>query len=288
MWDLLCVYVFYCGSKLLKRSLRFTGFIHSISDIGFTMIPASDRKFFREHRFALVQLLPFLVLGIGVPVGLSLTGALDKKWLIMGAATWLLALGIKTIPFFLGFIFPRVHISSGNIYLISAAEGVLSAIAELGLAFAYFIYNRDELSLNGILSFGLGVGFAEVLLIAYLLLEDIETISDGIKKDNARGFVLWRPMLERLLAIAGHVLSRGILGLVILFGYPYWIFLLPFLSFAFVDGWAGYISRKWDLNKLSVLRRINVIHILVVLFEAAVFFCLFLFQRSVRFLLNAI
>lgn len=48
----------------------------------------------------------------------------------------------------------------------------------------------------------------------------------------------------------------------------------PFYPFLFIDSWAGYIGKKWDMKDPVTLRKINFIHSGVVLFEAIIFFYL--------------
>jgi hypothetical protein len=235
------------------------------------MLTADDKRFFREHGPALRQLIPFLVLGILVPVWLWGFKLVDRAWFILGPVTWLLALGIKAAPVLIGMFYPKLSLDVRNTYLIVIGEGLLSAIAELGLTIAFFFYMSDDLSLRRILSFGLGIGFAEILFIAYLIVADIEDVTEELKRLNTKKFILWFQLLERMLALTAHMVLRAIIGIAMLYDNRIFYIVFAFLVFAFIDGWGGYVARKPDLLDRSVQKRIYLTLGAILLLPIAVF-----------------
>lgn len=237
------------------------------------MFSATDRKYFKQHAKTLIQFIPFLVVGLFVPVVLILFKVVDQGWFILGPVTWFVALALKSTPVLIGmWYFPSVKIS--NIYLRSVFEGVLSAVTELGLTVVFFLYYIDELSIRRIFSFGLGIGFIEVLFILYLLIEDIEKLTSEVK--TKKGFVLWPQLIERIFTIGLHVFSRTIIGLSLMLQKRYTFILLAFLIFAFMDGFGAYIVAKWDLTKRTSLIRVYGLLLLFVLVLAYICFTYYL------------
>lgn len=240
------------------------------------MPSADEKRFFKKNTAALRQLIPFLLLGIVVPAGLWLLNLIDRAWLIYGPITWFLALGIKSLPVFIELMFPLLRIEIKNIYLLTAWEGILSSLAELGLTIAFFLYFETGLGLNRVISFGLGIGFIEILFIAYLILEDIDLVTKQLDQLKTKKFILGFQLLERMMALAAHLFLRGIIGIAILYDKSFFYILFAFIVFAIVDGWGGYVARKMDLDNVNHQKKVYLELAGILVLPTMVFFYLLL------------
>lgn len=220
----------------------------------------------------ILQFIPFLVLGIIIPLLLLVFNMVDQGWFIWGPATWIVAIMIKASPFFISFYFPAFSKRITNIYIKSIWEGILSAAAELGLTIGFFLYYRDDLTLYKAISFGLGIGFAEVLFITYLLAEEIELLNQELKARGKKKYILGYQLLERVLALFFHVFCRGIIALTLLKDLSFWLMVVSFILFAFLDGWGGYIAARWNLEKRKVLKKTYLVIFIEVLISGGLFF----------------
>lgn len=240
------------------------------------MIPADDKRFSKNNTAVILQFVPFFILGLIIPLLLLVFDKVDRGWFFIGPATWLLALMIKAGPFFISFYFPGVGKKWTTIYIKSIGEGLLSAFAELGLTIAFFLIYRDDLTMYKAISFGLGIGFAEVLFIAFLIGEEIESLKKEIQAASNKKFLLGYQLLERMLALSIHVFSRGIIALTILKDLSAWYMVLSFILFAFIDGWGGYIAARWDLKKNEVLKKTYGVIFITAFGFGLIFFSIYL------------
>jgi hypothetical protein len=208
------------------------------------------------------------VLGIIVPAVLLASG-INAKWFLLAPVTWMIAIGIKALPSLLPMFTDHVPQIRNTVWA-SVWEGLLSAISELGLTVLFFAYYHFEISVSKVFAFGLGIGFAEVLFIVYLILEDLHKLDEEVT--NKKGFVLWPQLIERIIAIGLHVFSRAVIGITMIEKQGWALACIAFIAFAFVDGYGGYAERTMNLAKPIVQVKIYGVILSVTLLLAIICF----------------
>jgi hypothetical protein len=212
-----------------------------------------------------MQLLGFLLLGVGVPLGLIISGVSSWQWLGLGALAWGVSLGIKVIPRKLA----AARLPSTRHH--AAVWGTWSALCELGLAALVFAVVDPRPSFNDALGFGAGAGSVEVL---YTLVFGIVVGIRSPSQDDSQQthpFVAWSGVIERVLTLIGHVATRLLVweGTRSMVGV--WGALFGFASFAVVDGVATYGTlARWEWTEPRTSMRFYAFLFAVTLLEALV------------------
>ena len=178
-------------------------------------------------------------------VGALVLGDSDPEWLALGAVCWVLAVALK-VPI-AGLIELLLPSSRHPATLVSAFSGLNSAASELGVTtLAYLLWRFPE-NLAEAAAVGLGAGTIEVVIVA-------GTGVAQLRRGTAGGLG-WIAVLERLLAVLGHVGSRALIW-VSLAGGELLLAVAAIGLFAAVDGTADYgLRRKWDWSDRRTLRR---------------------------------
>jgi hypothetical protein len=146
--------------------------------------------------------LGIILLVFGPPLALLWQGA-KLRWLVLGVASWFIALCLK-MPAMVALYGldgepPFSPLATASIH------GLISAAAELGLA-ALFLFRR-RLGLVDVLAFGAGIGSFEVL---WVLWEGFLELYDAGEFTRANFFAIASGLflVERTITFVGHVASR--------------------------------------------------------------------------------
>ncbi|WP_426754683.1 hypothetical protein [Myxococcus sp. Y35] len=214
-----------------------------------------------------------LLLGAGLPLVLVLAGGASWRAAGMGALSWALGLALK-LPV-AGEI--TVRLTPRGPARLAMAQGLASAACELGMAAVLFRY--ADVSSRSDVVYAVSAGCIECL---FLTLSAILTTSgppglvalqwaEGARKS------LWirnSMFVERVIAVAGHLGSRGLVGIALLTG-AVWPALFAVLSFATTDGWAAFgLERRWNWYSLRTFRMFHGGCAAIAALEVALFFVL--------------
>lgn len=187
-----------------------------------------------------------LLLGMAPPlcVVYGLNGS--WSWVAWGSFAWIAAVLLKMPS---GWI---VHLllSAGPAWLSSMGLGLISGIAELSIAAYLFASGPPGNNiLREILAFTIGAGCTETLFVlgASLLSkpgdEKIDFWIKGARQSLCVQHVL---LVERVIALSGHVGARGLVCVAVYGAVP-WLAALAVVTFSLVDGLAAYgESRNWN------------------------------------------
>jgi hypothetical protein len=194
---------------------------------------------------------------------------------IFGSGSWGFGCILKLVLYH-GVIRKLRH-DSTTILGVSALNGLVSGVTELGLALAFFAF-LPVLSLWDVVAFGVGIGTIEAFVVAPpsnpLKGTALEKSADELEAMVARlsggqrfvyGQVL--PFTERLIAAAIHVGTRGLVYVAYHSANPL-PFVIALAAFLFADGLIGYrLIHQGRLCELRVLNRtyvaLSVIAVLV-------------------------
>jgi hypothetical protein len=213
-------------------------------------------------------LLGMLLVAVAPIAYLVSIHGISPLWFLIGAAAWALGLLVK-LP--LTAWVPRVKrwIGSKNAPLsghaaLAVVAGVLSGLAELGIAFLmlYLLIPLENVAV--LIAFGVGAGSIEVLYLLLILTprEVQRALESGSLRlrDQASppppGVALWS-ILERAYATVIHTTTRGLVAVSILGSNPLPA-LLGLLAFTLVDGAASFGDlRGWNWQDTRILRRFH-------------------------------
>lgn len=201
------------------------------------------------------DLIAFPVLAIHRP------GA-SWRWFALGILSWALAVIVKTLLQTVA----DAALDSFPWSAQAAVSGLLSAATELGAA-AFFL-RKAKPRLPNIFAFGAGIGAFEacfVLALGWLEGLDGPAVPLAGRFTFVGGFFL----LERLLALVGHIASRVLLSLGLARRWQL-AALLAVTLFSCVDGVTMYgLLAKWDWEDTSLLVRFYIFVATIVCLEVA-------------------
>lgn len=194
----------------------------------------------------------------------------------IGAAAWAIALGIKIPLIILTDRILESEIIPSDSKLTALLNGMVSAIAELGIsAFCFFVI-FPNIPFVDIVGFGAGASSIEILLIStyVMIIKDqqnsakIEVWSAGAKKSQC---VRYMTIIERIVALIGHVGSRGLVYLSIFYDHPD-LAVVAFIAFSATDGIANYgKTKKWNWFDPKTCKQFYCLLFLIGLIEICIF-----------------
>lgn len=212
----------------------------------------------REFVCEFVGALGMLGLGIGAAVYLTQRLGVSRDIIGYGALSYALgAVGFKGL-LYSGLVVPVLHKHLAPLWL-AGAQGVVSAISELGAAALFFWLVIPELSFPELIGFGATAGIVEALFIPLMSIGGINLLSGtpveriGTEQWHDLGAtplaVMAFPLVERGLTMGLHTSSRALVyaAMVLSDVGPA---LLAVSLFAAVDAAAYYAL----LKRLKVLR----------------------------------
>lgn len=215
-----------------------------------------------DRLFSIVVLLPF---GAAIWYLYYQKGVAFNSF-IFGSGSWGFGCILKLVVYH-GVIRKLRHDSTG-IQGVSALNGLVSGVTELGLALAFFAF-LPVLSLWNVVAFGVGIGTIEAFLVATssnplkgttLEKSAVELEATVDRQSGGRrivyGYIL--PCTERLIAAVLHVGTRGLVYVAYQSVNPL-PFLIALTAFFVADGIIGY--RLIYQGRLSDLRVLNKTYI---------------------------
>jgi hypothetical protein len=209
-----------------------------------------------EKLFSVAILLPF---GAAIAYLYYLKGAAFDSF-IYGSGSWGFGCILKLILYH-GVVRKLRH-DATSILGVSALNGLVSGVTELGLALAFFL---PVLSLWNVVAFGIGIGTIEAFLVVTspnLLkgtaleksADELEATVAGLSGGPRLVYSYILPFIERLIAAVIHVGTRGLVYVAYHLANPV-PFLLALAAFVLADGVIGY--RLIHQGRLSDLRVLN-------------------------------
>ncbi|MFP2956805.1 hypothetical protein ACLEPN_02965 [Myxococcus sp. 1LA] len=186
-----------------------------------------------------------LLLGAGLPVALVLAGGASWRAAGFGALAWALVFALK-LPVS-GEL--SVRLDTRSPALKATSQGLASAACELGMAALLFRY-ADVSSRADLIVYAAAAGCIECLVLGLSALQSpnptgpvVEQWAEGARKSR---WIQNALLVERVIAVAGHLGSRGLVGITLLTGAP-WPALFAVASFSTTDGWANLgHERHWN------------------------------------------
>lgn len=175
-----------------------------------------------------------------------------------GILSFLVGVTLLKLPLYHLLVVRVLHPRLSHFWL-GVIQGVLSASAELGSAFVFFLYVVPGLTLPQLIGFGAAAGAVEAVVLPFMgnPLEGtpLERHSADIAQRAARPVLLqWMGVLERALAMNTHVASRGLVYVSASTGNPLpGVFAL--ITFAALDGraYSWHLQEKaWDNPQVLV------------------------------------
>jgi hypothetical protein len=143
---------------------------------------------------------------------------------------------------------------------LSAAQGFVSALSELGSAAWFMVVVVPDMTLAQLVGFGVAAAGVEAVVLPFMgnpfagtpLEEHSRHIFD---RPTNRRALEWMGVLERALVFMPHVSSRGLIYVSIASGSPYPA-MIGIVLFAAIDGvgYFGHLS-KWDFGEVHILTR---------------------------------
>ena len=208
------------------------------------------RQFLPALASIAVGVLPVVVLIVwfGVP----------RKLIIgWGVLSYVIGVAIIKMPLYHVVVVRFLHGKLSHLWL-SVSQGLLSAFAELGAAYAFFVLVVPTLNLPQLIGFGAAAGAVEAIVLPFIQnpfkgtpLEEHASQVSG--KSAGSQAIDWMSVIERALAIVVHVASRGLVYLSFSTGnlIPA---LVAVLTFASIDGRAYYAHlEKWPFDQVKTL-----------------------------------
>jgi hypothetical protein len=144
---------------------------------------------------------------------------------------------------------------------LAMAQGLVSALSELGAAFLFFIFVVTDLPVVHLLGFGAAAGAIEAIMLPFIKNPLRGTpvgdhATDVLEKSTGNPAVQWLAVLERLLAMVIHIASRALvfIGIQRIDVIPVF---LAVITFGAVDGtgYFGYL-KKWRFDEPRLLLRL--------------------------------
>lgn len=156
--------------------------------------------------------------------------------------------------------------------------GVWSTSCELGLSLAFFHYYKETLGIFEVISFGLGAGVLESLLVIFqiaapVLIKQKENKPSNEQEERSLTFLQENGFryvfLERFGASLGHLGSRVLLVGALGIG-PWFAPWVAWFTFSIVDGSSSYLSANdYDFFDSVKLGRFLIVCLIISLMEVS-------------------
>lgn len=221
-----------------------------------------DRIATRQFAFEFVAVVGMLTLGIGAAFYLTLGLGVSREVMGYGALSYALgAVGFKGL-LYSGLVVPVLHKHLTRSWL-AIAQGLVSAISELGAAALFFLFVVPKLSLTELIGFGAAAGIIEALVIPLMSIVGISVLGGTpVEKHAAEqqaqdlnaspGAVMILPVVERGVTMTLHAASRALVYAATFLGNVAPA-LLAVSLFASIDGLAYYaLLSKWKVHSCSI------------------------------------
>jgi hypothetical protein len=201
----------------------------------------------------MVSWLMLLILAITLPIAFIIWGG-SIEWLFYGVMVWIISVGIKIVFAWHG----NLLLSKSGLLTKAITNGIISAVSELGLAALVLIFiGATNVDIPDIMLYAVSAGVTELLIISiYGMFEKREPETVKKWEISAEHCFLARYLfpVERLVALIGHIGSRGLVGIAIIKGYV-WPVAVALITFSTTDGLANYgVLKNWDWFNRTILK----------------------------------
>jgi len=209
----------------------------------------------------LKKVLPTLVsIAVGFVPVLVLTcyfGVPRKLIIGWGVLSYVVGVTAFKMPIYHFFVVKVLHRRMSHAWL-SASQGVVSAISELGAALLFFVFVVPDMTLAQVIGFGAAAGAVEAVMLPFIRNPLTGTplgehAGEVIERASENSLIEWMSVLERVLAMFPHVASRGLVYISFATGNigPA---LIAVSGFALIDGRAYFAHlEKWKFDDIRVL-----------------------------------
>lgn len=182
-----------------------------------------------------------LAIGIALPLAHLPAGG-SLAWLGLGVTAWFVGVAVK-IPLA---AFASAMSPCCNGRTSASIQGIVSAAAELGVVAVILAVRGARIELIDASLFATAAASTELLVLAGVSLisnppEELTTKWELSASSSLCVRHLF--FLERMVALAGHVGSRGLVILAVALPAP-WLTVLAMLGFSLTDGIASYAALK--------------------------------------------
>jgi len=197
--------------------------------------------------------LILLMIAMALPIVFIILGG-SIQWIFYGILVWIGSIGIKIA---LSWYANIILLKSGLLFN-ATTNGIISAVSELGPAALVLLFiGTSNVNVPDIMLYAVSAGVTELLIISvYGLLEKRETETVERWEVSARQsfFVRYIFPIERLVALFGHIGSRGLVCVALIKGYM-WPIAIAVITFSITDGLAHYGTlKKWDWFHESIIK----------------------------------
>nr|WP_276611262.1 phosphatidylglycerophosphatase A [Thioalkalivibrio sp. XN8] len=173
-----------------------------------------------------------------LPLGIIAFGGAAPAWLGYGALAWLAGLAVK-LPLA---AVTGVLLAQRSPGLQAGMLGMVSGLSELGIAVAILFWVGGDLSVADVLLYATAAGSMETLALgawSLLVRPDADTVRRWRQVAERSAWVRHMFLIERSIALAGHVGSRGLVSLAVVTGNA-WLALPALAGFILTDGLAAH------------------------------------------------
>lgn len=189
---------------------------------------------------------------------------------VLGAGSWIAGYIGKIL--LAGLI--HVSIAPEHVRRRAIVGGATSSLSELGLAAAVLAMSGQAFSTADVVVFATAAGATEAVLVlgaAYLQKTDGDEAEAWLRGAACSLCVRYIFLIERVVALAGHFGSRGLICLAVI-GSRYDLAAFALMSFALTDGLAEYgMAKTWNWFDATTCRRFYTACALISAAEVALF-----------------
>ncbi len=196
---------------------------------------------------------------VPIAVLIGFWGVPRKLILGWGILSYIIGVTVLKLPVYHLFVVPVLH-SRLSPFWLSCTQGVISALCELGSAALFFLFVVPELTLPQLVGFGVAAGSVEAVVLPFIGNPFSATplekhAEETLVRTLDRPAFAWLGVLERILASATHVATRGLIYVAVTI--PEFIpGFIAVATFAALDG-RGYYAHlsRWRFDDTGVLLR---------------------------------
>ena len=196
---------------------------------------------------------------IPVAVLIACFGVPRKLILGWGILSYVLGVAVLKLPIYHLFVVKVLHPRLGHKSL-SAAQGIVSAVSELGSAALFMVFVVPDMNAVQLIGFGVAAAAVEAVVLPFIgnPFEGTplgEHASQVLARSSSSRMIEWLGVVERVLVFLPHISARGLIYISIRSGTVYPA-IIGVVLFAAIDG-AGYFGHlsKWDFAQVRILTR---------------------------------
>lgn len=171
-----------------------------------------------SKRTAMIAKVGCLAVGAAPVLYIYFVHDIRLKYFVLGSGSW--GFGVLLKMLFHATVMKRFTKDQLTTQRVAILSGFVSGLTELGLAFVFLAF-LSELTFWQVMAFGTGIGAVEAWVVATtpnllkgtVLEEGVQSLESAIAALPTTQRMLWEgiaPIGERILALAGHITTRGL------------------------------------------------------------------------------